>query len=226
MLGALDLGAGLELERSSTAELVAEKLRGLIMEGRLRPGVKLSERRLTEALRVSRNTLREAFRLLAHERLLVHELNQGVFVRRLDASEVVDLFAVRHLVEGAAVRGARELAPEAAARLDRIVTAAERAAAERRWADVGTGNMLFHQAVAGLLGSSRVDEFMRHVLAELRLVFHVMSDPRRFHEPYLSRNRVILKTLVAGDVDRAERMLHDYLRDAERQLLDAYAASE
>jgi DNA-binding GntR family transcriptional regulator len=210
-----------ELQRSSTAELIAERLRSLIMEGALQPGAKISEGDFTQALRVSRNTLREAFRLLAHERLLVHQLNQGVFVRRLDASDVVDLFAVRRVVECAAIRADR-LSPDAAARLDAIVTEAEHAAAGGRWGDVGTGNMLYHQAVAGLLGSRRVDELMRQVLAELRLVFHVMSDLRRFHEAYLPRNRAILDTLIAGDPARAERMLHEYLLDAERQLLDAY----
>ena len=32
---------------------------------------------------------------------------------------------------------------------------------------------------------------MARRLAELRLVFHVMTDPEQFHRPYLGRNRVI-----------------------------------
>ena len=211
------------LERSSTAERVAEILRGHIMEGRFRPGDKLSEEGIKDALRVSRNTLREAFRLLAHERLLVHELNRGVFVRLLDASDVVDLFAVRRIIECAAV-GRADQPAEVIARLAAIVDDAERAAAEQRWADLGTGNMLFHQAIAGLLGSRRVDDLMRQLLAELRLVFQVMSDPRVFHEAYLPRNRAIVRTLADGDAAGAERMLHEYLRDAERELLHAYGS--
>ena len=46
-------------------------------------------------LRVSRNTLREAFRLLSHEGLLVHELHRGVFVRELDEADLVDLYRLR-----------------------------------------------------------------------------------------------------------------------------------
>ena len=63
---------------------------------------------------------------------------------------------------------------------------------------------------------------MRGVLAELRLAFHVMDDPRRFYEPYLSRNREILATLEAGDAAGAERMLGFYLEDSRRQLIEAY----
>lgn len=54
---------------------------------------------MAEALGVSRKTLREAFRLLAHERLVVHEPHRGVAVRTLDAA---DIYAIRRLVAGLA----------------------------------------------------------------------------------------------------------------------------
>ncbi|MFC7099403.1 GntR family transcriptional regulator [Nonomuraea rubra] len=65
------------LGRSSTAERVADILRDRISEGFFQPGQRLSEESISEALGVSRNTLREAFRLLGHERLLDHRLNRG-----------------------------------------------------------------------------------------------------------------------------------------------------
>src|SRR5919112_1117058 len=71
-------------DRSSTAERVAELLRHRVIEGDLPPGHRLSEEQLVDVLHVSRNTLREAFRLLTHEGLLVHRLHRGVFVPELD----------------------------------------------------------------------------------------------------------------------------------------------
>ncbi|MFC7583878.1 GntR family transcriptional regulator [Nonomuraea antimicrobica] len=65
------------LGRSSTAERVADILRERISEGFFQPGQRLSEEAISEALGVSRNTLRESFRLLGHERLLDHRLNRG-----------------------------------------------------------------------------------------------------------------------------------------------------
>lgn len=210
------------LGRSSTAERVAVILRDRIIEGLFPPGTRLSEESIGTALGVSRNTLRESFRLLSHERLLVHELNRGVFVRELSTDDVIDLYRFRRLVECAAIRQA--VRPPAAA-LDDLREAVEsggRAAHEQRWQDLGTANMRFHQAIVELADSPRLDEMMRQALAELRLVFHVMKNPRAFHEPYLSRNRDILKLVEAGDNYGAEAMLDGYLADAERQLLDAY----
>ena len=107
------------LGRTSTAERVAGILRERIAQGFFLPGVRLSEERIGNALGVSRNTLREAFRLLTHERLLVHRLNKGAFVRVLTAADIADIYRVRNLVECAAVRGLEEppypLEPVAAA---------------------------------------------------------------------------------------------------------------
>jgi DNA-binding GntR family transcriptional regulator len=209
------------LGRTSTAERVAGILRERITEGLFRPGDRLPEQEIGGALKVSRNTLREAFRLLSHERLVVHRLNRGAFVRVLTAADIADIYRIRRLIECAAIRGLGP-PPHPLQEVAAAVRAGERAAGRGEWDDCGTANIRFHQALAGLAESARADELMRGVLAELRLAFHVMGDPRRFFEPYLSRNREILSALEAGDADAAERMLGFYLEDSRRQLTEAY----
>lgn len=209
------------LGRTSTAERVADILRIRISEGYFPPGSRLTEKTIGDALGVSRNTLREAFRLLTHERLVEHELDRGMFVRVLSVGDVVDLFRVRKLVECAAVRGVGD-SPRGLHALAAAVADGERALDSRDWQALGTANIRFHQALAALASSPRVDELMRGVLAELRLVFHVMADPRRLHEPYLARNREILNRLEAGDPTGAAGLLATYLDDAEQQLVAAY----
>lgn len=185
-----------------------------------RPGQRLSEESICEALGVSRDTLREAFRLLSHERLLDHRLNRGVFVRVLSAEDVSDLYRVRRVLEGAAVR--RTPTPQALAQIAEAMADAERAAAADDWRAVGTANIRFHQALVTLNQSPRIDETMRQLLAELRLVFHVMDNPRDFHEPFVDRNRELLELVQAGEHDRAAAYLDGYLDHAERLLLRAY----
>jgi DNA-binding GntR family transcriptional regulator len=210
------------LASSSTAERVAGLLRSRIMEGLFPPGTRLAEEAIGHALGVSRNTLREAFRLLCHERLAVHEMNRGIFVPVLSRADVIDLYTLRRLVEGGAARTAGTATEEARTAVMAAVEDGERAAAAGDWLQVRTADLRFHQAVAALAGSPRVDELMRRALAELRLVFHAMPDPERFHEPYLARNRRIAQSVVAGNGEEAEAELLRYLSDAERQLLDAY----
>ncbi|MFC5236980.1 GntR family transcriptional regulator [Pseudonocardia zijingensis] len=210
------------LSRTSTAERVAGILRTRIIEGYFPPGTRLAEDAIGSALGVSRNTLREAFRLLSHERLLTHELNRGMFVRSLTAEDVVDLYQVRRFVECGVIRTVTGPHPGLEAVAESIA-AGESALAAREWRALGTANMDFHQALVALAGSPRADELMSGILAELRLVFHVMADPRRFHEPYLARNREILEQLQRGDGPGAAETLDVYLRDAENQLVQAFA---
>jgi DNA-binding GntR family transcriptional regulator len=149
-------------DRSSTAERVADLLRRRITEGDLAPGSRLSEEQLVQVLKVSRNTLREAFRFLAHEGLLVHVLHRGVFVTELDEAGVVDLYCVRRMIECTA-----------------------------------------------------------RLLAELRLAFGVVSDPKVLHEKYIARNKAVLSLLRAGKLEQAADELAAYLRDSEQELLNA-----
>lgn len=210
------------LAYASTADRVAGLLRTYIMEGLLPPGSRLPEEVIGQALGVSRNTLRESFRLLRHERLAVHQTNRGTFVPVLTPEDVIDLYRLRRLIEGGAARLAGAAVPNARTAVKAIADSAAAAAAAGQWLEVRTADLRFHLAVAALAGSPRLDELMRCALAELRLVFHAMADPEQFHGPYVARNSVIAEMIAAGDGEAAERELLEYLNDAERQILDAY----
>ncbi|KNX37922.1 GntR family transcriptional regulator [Luteipulveratus halotolerans] len=209
--------------RSSTAARVADVLRSRVIEGLLSPGTRLSEEEIGEALGVSRNTLREAFRLLTHERLLEHQFNRGVFVRSLTSDDIRDLYQLRRMLECGALRYAAAADGVDLTAVRAAVADGEQAGEAQDWPAVGTANMHFHQAIGALARSARIDESMQHLLAELRLVFHVMNDPHAFHQPYLVENRALLDLLDAGRYDDAVDELSAYLDRAEQQLLDAMA---
>jgi DNA-binding GntR family transcriptional regulator len=209
-------------DRSSTAERVAELLRHRVIEGDLPPGTRLSEERLVEVLHVSRNTLREAFRLLTHEGLLVHRLHRGVFVPELDEDDLVDLYRLRRTIECDVVRRLEGLDPVRLRPLHDDVAAGEDAARRGDWPAVGTANMRFHQHLVALAGSRRIDEAAARLLAELRLAFHAVATPQRLHEPYVSRNRGLLDLLISGECEQAAKELEDYLHDSEAELLSAH----
>lgn len=200
---------------------MAGVLRRRIADGELSPGARLSEEQLGKDLGISRNTLREAFRLLTHEGLLVHRLHRGVFVPELDEDDLVDLYLLRRTIECDVVRSLDELDDVRLAPLEEDVAAAEAAARRGDWVAVGTANVRFHQHLMGLAGSRRIDEVTERLLAELRLAFHAVASPQRLHEPYVARNRALLDLLVAGDVSRAAKELEEYLQDSQAELLDA-----
>jgi DNA-binding GntR family transcriptional regulator len=202
------------------AERVADHVRQGILDGTYAFGTRLSEPQICRDLDVSRNTLREAFRALAEERLVVHELNRGVFVRVPTTQEVSELYDVRRLVECAAVAAH----PGGAAGLERVVETLDRADATAQaqdWVGVGTADIDFHRELTAL-ASVRVVSLMQSVWNEMRLAFHVVARPDAFHGSYLERNHAILDALADRGGPVAAEMLRAYLDEAESQVLAAY----
>ncbi len=95
-------GSSLTIARSTLPQAAADRLRSLIVEGVLAPGARLHERELSEQLGVSRTPLREAFRLLAAEGLLLQLPNRGVQVVALSREDVRHAFEVMASLEGLA----------------------------------------------------------------------------------------------------------------------------
>jgi DNA-binding GntR family transcriptional regulator len=209
--------AGLRFDRSSTAERVADVLRELIISGDLPPGTPLREQQLVASFEVSRNTIREAFRLLGRERLVVYQLHRGVAVRQLDEHDVHDIYRTRRPLELMAIEYSAEAPPEALLALVELVEQAEAAAEAEDWKEVGTLNIVFHQRLVELIGSERISAFFRVVDAELRLAF-ALVEPAELYAPFIPRNRKIAELLVAGNRRAAADELTAYLDEAERVL--------
>jgi len=206
--------------RASTAEHAAQMLLAQITQGRLLPGTKLREEHVSAALAISRNTVREAFQLLAHERLVDHTLNRGVHVRTVTADEIRAMYATRRLVEPLAVESAFSDCTLRAA-LRELVDAAEAAAECDDWDLVGTADIDFHRLLMSACHSTHLSTMFEQLLAELRLAFLLLPDRRSFHEPYVGRNRRLVNLLDAGDQDVVLGELHEYLDVAKRHLLES-----
>ncbi|QIS19844.1 GntR family transcriptional regulator [Nocardia terpenica] len=210
------------LDRASRSAQVADIVREGILNGTFLPGTRLSEPDICAALGVSRNTVREAFRTLIEERLVVHELNRGVFVRIPSADDVTEVYKCRRIVECAALRDHARTGADLGA-VGAALERADHCAAQGDWTGVGTADVDFHRAVTALNDSRLLDALMASVWNELRLIFHVVADPHAFHRPYLRRNHDVYDALARGEAAASARMLADYLRDAQAQILAAYA---
>ena len=211
---------------STSADRAARVVREQVVEGHLRSGTRLPEERLAAALGVSRNTLREALSQLVAERILVREPHRGVVVATPDADDVEDVYRVRRLVEPAALAHGSACSPERVSAVAAAVAEGREAGARGDWDAVASANQHFHRAVVALAGSARLDAQMDLLLAEMRLFFHTMGAPERFHAPYLEENAAIADLLSAGERSAAAERLDAYLAAAQEQLVAAFRAAD
>ncbi|HSI55579.1 MAG TPA: GntR family transcriptional regulator, partial [Ramlibacter sp.] len=88
------------IPRANLHEQVANRLRQMLVEGRIAPGAKLNERELSEVLQVSRTPLREAIKMLASEGLVELLPNRGAIAVELTEDDVRNTFEVMAGLEG------------------------------------------------------------------------------------------------------------------------------
>ncbi|HKN05282.1 MAG TPA: GntR family transcriptional regulator [Buttiauxella sp.] len=203
-------------------EKIAETIRQKIIAGELAPGARLSETALSEQLDISRNTLREVFRMLTQEGLLRYEPNRGVYVAVPDMAAILDIYRIRRLIECDALTHAYPLHP-AVAKMESAVEEAREYRKQSDWRNVGTANMKFHTAIVELADSERLSRLYRNISAELRLVFGHLNDPEILYAPYIEKNAHIFALLIDEQNEKAAYTLMEYLDLSERTVLAAWS---
>ena len=202
------------------ADRLARDIRALLISGELAPGERLSEAAVSARFAVSRNSLREAFRLLTKDGLLRHEANRGVFVAVPTMATIIDIYRVRRMLECGALRQAWSGHP-AIRSMRAAVEDAARAHDRADWPGIGNANMAVHAAVVDLSDSARLGEFYTRIAAELRLAFGLLNDQEHLHAPFVEMNGIILTLAETGRFDEAADEMSRYLDVSERTLLSS-----
>jgi DNA-binding GntR family transcriptional regulator len=87
------------LEFLGLTESVVKHIRDNIITCRLIPGRKLSEMEVAASLNISRAPLREAFRLLENEHLIVRIPRRGTYVTEISAKHLREVYSAREMIE-------------------------------------------------------------------------------------------------------------------------------
>ncbi len=85
-------------------ELALVTLRQAILNGTIEPGARLRQEDLADVFDASRIPVREALRALEHEGLVTSEPHRGFTVTTLDADQIEEIYDLRSVLEGHAVR--------------------------------------------------------------------------------------------------------------------------
>jgi DNA-binding GntR family transcriptional regulator len=102
------------LRTRSRADFVYDSLRDAISDGRIGVGERVREEEIARNLGVSRTPVREALQRLHQRGLLVFGAGRGLMVAELSQHQVLQLYAMREILEGSAAhqrRGSRPSTP-------------------------------------------------------------------------------------------------------------------
>jgi len=195
-------------------------VRQAITSGRYIPGQRLSERELAAQYGVSRTPIREAFRHLIQEGLVVYEPHRGYRITPLSEERARHLMVVRETLEGLAAQIAtRRDAKGTAMALQKTIAEARRAHKEGQLSDLITINQGFHQVLIEKSGNSVLTAMYRTLQGYIGLMMSAsLSWPRRPGET-IKEHEEIIRALKSGNPEMAERAVRRHIRNALQGVL-------
>jgi len=208
-----------QIHRVSVADQVASVLRQRILKGELRPGMPLQEVPLAASLGVSRNTMREATRILSLEGLLKRSVHRGVAVSQLSFKDVEEIYHLRRMLEIPAVLAAKSDRSDVLPDLKHAFEGYEAAVRERDWVRAVEFDLQFHTLLIRFHFNRRLESFYQKLIGELRmgmvLVDRGHDDPGRL----VPVHRKLYQLLLGGKLKQCAALLAQHLDDSESRLI-------
>lgn len=199
----------------SLAENAADRIREQVLIGGYRQGQHLVEARIAEELKISRGPVREAFKMLRAEGLLIEEPRRGTFVVSITPQDVRDIYGLRAAIEGAAAKLlCRSQDPEALDKLAETAEAISAAADTGDAAAVAGADLLFHEQLCQLSGNVRLLETFRRYVPVLRGLLRMDERVMPSIEGVADQHRPVVVAIRAGDEVEAVRLVTEHSEEA------------
>ncbi|MGY4334854.1 DNA-binding GntR family transcriptional regulator [Bradyrhizobium sp. LB7.2] len=206
-------------ESTTVAWRIAESIGERIISGAIPPDAPLRQDHVAREFNSSHVPVREAFRQLEAQHLVVAVPRRGVRVAPLDTTSVKEIAEMRAALEVVALRNA---APKfTSTHLARIELALIEGDNAQTIQDFEMANRAFHQALVAPCAMPRLLASLDGLqLANSRLVFAMARNaggrPRSNQD-----HRLILQALRARNVDQACNLLARHIQTIERLALPA-----
>ncbi|MGB9700103.1 MAG: GntR family transcriptional regulator [Thermodesulfobacteriota bacterium] len=195
-------------------------IRKAITRGRFAPGQRLSERELAEQYGISRTPIREAFRYLIQEGLIIYKPNSGYRIIPLSEDLARHIMVLREALEAVAARLVMQKDPKRTAQaMKKTLPKARSAYREGKLSDLIEANQNFHQRLVEKAGNPILETMYRVLQGYIGLMMSVsLSWPRRPVETFQEHERIII-ALEKRDAYEAEKAIREHIRRAGEGVL-------
>ncbi len=199
--------------------------------GEIQPGHRLKDIEWAEKLQVSRTPVREAMRKLQHEGILLPLNSGGYQVRKLNDTDIIDLYRCRAALEAVAAEDAAARASAAdVALLNKIIADCDYAIEKKELRAAFELNSRFHSAVLELSSNAYIrqtcESLRRTILFYRSSVLRQSQASNSESEVYVSRLRIkqlhhrqITDAIAAKDGPLASKLMQNHVRETAEDLL-------
>lgn len=217
--------ANKHLEKSVRQDIY-EKIRDDITFGRLMSGERLTEKKLSDIYKGSRSPIREALRQLESEGLISFERNKGIEVAKLSVKQVEEIYDLRELLEGYAVRVAiGKMTKKDIAYLEDLHKKMIKAANSRDTQFWLQNNALFHAFFREKADNENLCQLIVILRRRIYRYQNMTVNYPRFFETYIEQHATMIEACKKKDADLAEKTMKIHIRKVKDVIIDSLAAS-
>jgi DNA-binding GntR family transcriptional regulator len=211
-------------EQRSLQERTYQSMRLAILEGRYVPGERIYEAEVAQALGVSRNPVREAVRRLQQDGLLDVRAHYGIYVTRIPAEEIDDIYRIRAALEGTAAGfAAVRMTDQDVAELEAIVAEQQKAVAAAEALPRAPVSVVqadrFHHAIHVGANSRRLLTMLEQLYAQVTHFRNLTLRLPGRAAVSAAGHAEILRAIQARDADNAETLMRAHIDDARHALV-------
>jgi DNA-binding GntR family transcriptional regulator len=211
-------------EQRSLQERTYQSMRLAILEGRYVPGERIYEAEVAHALGVSRNPVREAVRRLQQDGLLDVRAHYGIYVTRIPAEEIDDIYRIRAALEGTAAGfAAARMSDHDIGELEAIVAEQQQAVAAAEALPRAPVSVVqadhFHHAIHVGANSPRLLAMLEQLYAQVTHFRNLTLRLPGRAAVSAAGHAEILRAMQARDADGAEMLMRAHIDDARHALL-------
>jgi DNA-binding GntR family transcriptional regulator len=192
-----------------------ERLREAIATGRLKPGSRVLESELATLLDMSRTPIREAIAALESDGLVSVDGARGRVVTKLDYQSVMELYAVREVLEstaaGLAARNASEM--EILALRDMLEREEQILDDPGKLAD---HNRRFHEAIYHCSHNRYILKMLQYIQTGMLLLQPAGRTGNERRETGLVEHRAIVDAIEARDPAASEAAIRQHVRRSQQ----------
>ncbi len=158
-------------------DLAYEKIKVAISKGYIKKGNQLKEVSLAKDLKMSRATVKGAFKRLVHEGLAEYRLNKGVSVVNPSLEDIKEAFQVRAQLEQMSTSlAAKNISPEDFKELHRLVQEEDTVFKAREMDKYYAINNAFHFKIAQNSGNRMLVHYVKELLQKTT-IYLILFDP-------------------------------------------------
>jgi DNA-binding GntR family transcriptional regulator len=210
------------ISRRPLHEEAIDRVRDLIVQGRLGSGERLNERLLCEQLGISRTPLREAIKLLATEGLVALLPNRGAVVAPLEPARLAEILQVMGSLEALAGELAcRNATPQRLAEVRALHEEMLQMHARGDLAGYFRHNQAIHMKIVEASGNATLANTYRQLNANARRGRYMANLSKDRWDKAVREHEEILAALEARDVQRLKQLLQDHLANKLVSVLTA-----